>query len=177
MSFVWFLLGCVLGGGTVWFIVARQSDLRVAEAESRVTRDLDNALASAAEADSAHRETKDRLIALQLEHQKLETREQDLQKRLAAAETLSSMPGGTSAAAPGSGLAGSASEPEIGELQRIRGIGPALERRLNELGVSKLEQLAHLAPADIERINAQLQFPGRIERERWIEQARAILAK
>ena len=62
------------------------------------------------------------------------------------------------------------------DLKRIRGVGPVLERTLNGLGIYSLAQIANFSQDDIERISAQLpQFPGRIERDRWIEQARSLL--
>ena len=60
----------------------------------------------------------------------------------------------------------------------IEGIGPVIERKLAELGITTFKQLAQWTPADVERIGDQLDFPGRIEREDWIGQARAAhLAK
>ncbi|MEL7538457.1 MAG: hypothetical protein AAFZ58_13795 [Pseudomonadota bacterium] len=67
-------------------------------------------------------------------------------------------------------------EPALDDLKRIRGVGPVLERTLNALGIHSLTQIANFSPDDVERISAQLpQFPGRIERDRWIEQARSLL--
>ena len=37
--------------------------------------------------------------------------------------------------------------------------------------------LAELTPAEVQRINGAIDFPGRIERERWVEQARRFLAR
>ena len=56
-----------------------------------------------------------------------------------------------------------------------RGSGRRSKRRLNELGVKDLADLAGLEPAEVDRINAKLDFPGRIQRERWIEQAKDLL--
>lgn len=61
------------------------------------------------------------------------------------------------------------------DLTRIKGVGPALEKMLNSIGIFNLAQIAALDDADIERISAQLpQFPGRIRRDRWVEQAREL---
>jgi len=68
------------------------------------------------------------------------------------------------AAAPASGAAD--------DLTRIKGIGQVLKGKLNRLGITTFKQIAEFTQADIERINAELDFPGRIERERWVEQAR-----
>jgi predicted flap endonuclease-1-like 5' DNA nuclease len=62
------------------------------------------------------------------------------------------------------------------DLKRIRGIGVLLEKRLNILGYTRYAEIAEWTEADIERINEQLDFAGRIERENWIEQARILAA-
>lgn len=65
----------------------------------------------------------------------------------------------------------------LDDLTRIKGIGPVLKEKLNILGVTTFQQIADFGDADIERINKELSFPGRIEREKWVEQARALLEK
>ncbi len=61
------------------------------------------------------------------------------------------------------------------DLKQIRGVGPVLERTLNELGIYRFSQIANLDDQEIERIAEALpQFPGRIARDRWIEQARHL---
>jgi predicted flap endonuclease-1-like 5' DNA nuclease len=60
------------------------------------------------------------------------------------------------------------------DLEKIRGIGPVLRQKLNDLGITTFSQIAALTPADIERIDEMLDFKGRIEREDWIGQARAL---
>lgn len=61
------------------------------------------------------------------------------------------------------------------DLQRIRGIGPKIAGILHELGVERYQQIAGWTPDEVEAINAQLKFKGRIEREEWIAQAQALL--
>jgi NADH-quinone oxidoreductase subunit E len=62
------------------------------------------------------------------------------------------------------------------DLKRIRGIGPQNETRLNALGVYHFGQIAAWTPAEVRWVGAYLAFPGRIEREDWIGQARALIA-
>jgi predicted flap endonuclease-1-like 5' DNA nuclease len=58
------------------------------------------------------------------------------------------------------------------ELCMIKGIGPKFEDVLNGLGFYRFEQLAHLSPTEIERLDGQLgAFRGRIARDRIVEQA------
>lgn len=58
------------------------------------------------------------------------------------------------------------------DLTKIKGIGPVLREKLNKLGINSFRQIADFTPDDIARVDAVLDFPGRIEREQWVEQAR-----
>lgn len=62
------------------------------------------------------------------------------------------------------------------DLTKIKGIGPKLSSALNEIGIFHFDQIASLTTADIAHINERLRFNGRIEREEWIEQAKALKA-
>jgi predicted flap endonuclease-1-like 5' DNA nuclease len=62
------------------------------------------------------------------------------------------------------------------DLKRIRGIGVLIERKLNALGVTNYEDIAHWTSEDIDRVSQQLDFKGRIQREGWVEQARILAA-
>lgn len=59
----------------------------------------------------------------------------------------------------------------------IKGIGPKLSDMLHARGFTRFEQLAHLTPEEIDRLEGQLgPFSGRIRRDRIVEQA-AYLAR
>ncbi len=61
------------------------------------------------------------------------------------------------------------------DLQRIRGIGPTIEKTLNEMGIFRFNQIAELSEYDIDRVANRLRgFHSRIHREDWIGQARAL---
>lgn len=256
MDAIWFLLGIVVGAAIVWVLLQRLSDRRVAESEERVGRELAHALSQARDADLAHAETKERLIALQARTRELEATlereraelaaarerllqlerraaavaeaearlervEAELARQPAAAPTvpaaapadpgeelrrlearLAMLPAGSSARAlllkqraelvaradrppaartappppaprPERPAAQARAAPD--DLKLIKGIGPVLERRLHELGVRSLADLAALTPERVKEIDAAIDFPGRIERERWIEQAKEVL--
>jgi len=81
---------------------------------------------------------------------------------------------GGSATAPAYAAASPASG-EADDLTKIKGIGNVLKGKLNRLGIMTFRQIAEFTEADIERVNAELDFPGRIERERWVEQARDLV--
>ncbi len=66
---------------------------------------------------------------------------------------------------------------EPDDLKRIRGIGPALERLLNEMGVWHFSQIAAWTPEQVAWVDANLvRFKGRASRDEWVKQAE-ILAK
>ncbi|PWK76362.1 ABC-type branched-subunit amino acid transport system ATPase component [Aminobacter sp. AP02] len=56
----------------------------------------------------------------------------------------------------------------------IKGIGPVNERKLNEHGIFHFDQVAAWKKADIAAAEAYLAFDGRIEREDWVGQAKAL---
>jgi len=62
------------------------------------------------------------------------------------------------------------------KLTDINGIGPVIEGKLQAMGVTTFKQIAEFTPEDVERIDGELNFKGRIEREEWIAQAKAKLA-
>ncbi len=60
------------------------------------------------------------------------------------------------------------------DLKWISGVGPKLEETLNGLGVFHFEQIAAWTKAEIDWVDDYLKFSGRIERDNWIEQAKAL---
>lgn len=61
------------------------------------------------------------------------------------------------------------------DLQRIKGVGPAIERTLHDLGIFSFDQIARISEYDINRIAERLKgFRSRIYREDWIGQARTL---
>ncbi|MEM8811710.1 MAG: 50S ribosomal protein L21 [Pseudomonadota bacterium] len=66
---------------------------------------------------------------------------------------------------------------EADDLKKISGVGPVLEKKLNALGITQYAQVAAFTAEDIERVDAVLNFKGRIERENWIDQAKTLANK
>lgn len=62
------------------------------------------------------------------------------------------------------------------DLKKLSGVGPALEKKLLEAGVTTFAQIAAWGEAEIAEFDEKLSFKGRIEREGWVAQA-AELAK
>lgn len=75
-------------------------------------------------------------------------------------------------AAPLKFLDGPDGEPD--DLKKILGIGPVIEEQLNEMGIYHYSQIAAFSQTDVDNINEALAFPGRIERDEWIEQAQGL---
>ena len=60
-------------------------------------------------------------------------------------------------------------------LRLIKGIGPTIEKTLNELGIFRFHQIAEMSEYDIDRVARRLKgFSTRIYREDWIGQARNL---
>ena len=58
------------------------------------------------------------------------------------------------------------------DLCLLKGVGPKFADALHALGFHRFDQLAHLSPNEIERLDSQLgAFRGRIARDRIVEQA------
>lgn len=60
------------------------------------------------------------------------------------------------------------------DLKRIKGIGPKNEDALNELGIYTFRQIAEWTPSNVDWVEDFMSFPGRIEREDWIGQAKLL---
>lgn len=60
------------------------------------------------------------------------------------------------------------------DLKLISGVGPVLEGKLNGLGITRFDQIAKFKKADIARLDDALSFKGRVERDEWVKQAKAL---
>jgi small subunit ribosomal protein S2 len=61
------------------------------------------------------------------------------------------------------------------DLKKLTGVSPAIEKKLNDLGIFHYWQIAELGPADAEKIGDEVGLPGRIEG--WIAQAKQHVAE
>jgi len=50
------------------------------------------------------------------------------------------------------------------------------EARLHDLGIFHFDQIAHWSRAEIRWVGTYLSFPGRIDRENWVGQAKILAA-
>ena len=60
------------------------------------------------------------------------------------------------------------------DLKMISGVGPKLEVILNELGFWHFDQIAKWTKAEVSWVDDRLKFKGRIERDKWIAQAKKL---
>ena len=59
--------------------------------------------------------------------------------------------------------------------QVIKGIGPFIEDKLYALSIFTFEQVSNMTPEIEEAVNVAIEFfPGRIKRDEWAKQAKAL---
>ncbi|MDR7038509.1 NADH-quinone oxidoreductase subunit E [Methylobacterium sp. BE186] len=106
-------------------------------------------------------------IAAEAEESRIEAKLAELPKDASPeqkADAVGTRPTGLDAARAG--------QPDA--LTRIKGIGPGNERRLHALGIYHFDQIAAWTRDEIAWVGTYLAFPGRIDREDWVGQARAL---
>ena len=71
---------------------------------------------------------------------------------------------------------GTANADEKDDLQTIKGVGPFIEEKLNALGIYTFSQISKMTSALEDQVNEAIEFfPGRVKRDEWANQARALL--
>ena len=68
----------------------------------------------------------------------------------------------------------SIAELQADDLKQITGIGGMLEEKLNKMGITRFSDIASWDDTDIDRVDQELDFHGRIQRENWVDQARKL---
>jgi len=64
---------------------------------------------------------------------------------------------------------------ERDNLQEIKGVGPVLEKMLHKIGIWYFRQVADLDKQGVIELDNQLpQFSGRIQRDKWVKQAKSL---
>ncbi len=118
----------------------------------------------------------------QLQEQLLPTKDNELQPELLAKEPASQSDMSDEVAAARQKIMEAVRQQlpqpkndEPDDLTLIRGIGPFIERKLNELGIFTFEQIAALDEALIDQLTTAIEFfPGRIKRDDWVGQAQRL---
>ena len=62
------------------------------------------------------------------------------------------------------------------DLAKLSGVGPQIVKKLNDAGIFHYWQLAAMTADDVAKVDAQLKLNGRIARDGWLDQARALLS-
>jgi large subunit ribosomal protein L21 len=98
-----------------------------------------------------------------------------LKKKAAAKEDKASAPAaGKKAAAKDEAKAPAAGGKD--DLSLLSGVGPKIQQKLEEAGITTFRQIAELTPEQAKELDEKLKLGGRIEREEWIEQAKELMA-
>ena len=66
---------------------------------------------------------------------------------------------------------------DIEDLTQLSGLGPTIFKKLTEAGVTSFAQIASWSAEDIAVFDEKLSLKGRIDREGWIDQAKAYVKK
>ncbi len=73
---------------------------------------------------------------------------------------------------------GIATAADADDLKVIVGVGPFLEKKLHAAGIHTFRQIANFNDEDIELVNDIIEFfPGRIQRDNWVGQAKDLVKK
>ena len=185
------LLGLLLG----WYLTrisaanqraALQARLRAAEDKARGLRaELDATTTAKHNADTERRLLSDELADLRVRLDAAERAAEAVavvsaggqgQDKEADSAAISAAAVAAVAGAQELVVAPSGASDDADDLQQIKGIGPKIAGILNELGILQFEQIAAWSATDVDWVNERLKFKGRIEREEWIPQAKALLA-
>jgi predicted flap endonuclease-1-like 5' DNA nuclease len=86
----------------------------------------------------------------------------------AAAETPKKHPGAQPEGLPGP----RGGKPD--DLSKIKGVGPKSVEKLHALGVYHFDQIAAWTPENVKWVSASFAIPGRLERGRWVAQAKEL---
>lgn len=63
------------------------------------------------------------------------------------------------------------------DLKQIKGVGPALEKLCNSLGIYHFDQIASWTEDEVAWVDEHLEgFKGRVSRDNWVEQAKTLAA-
>ena len=152
-----FFLGCIVG--CILRGLLRREEVQVEASEAAPKPDLKARAATAVQVDAEEAEARSA---------------EDSPETLAPAPTAAEPPMREPKPAPGFSDRPQASIGEPDDLKRIKGVGPVIEKKLKAMGVERFEQIANWTRADVEKIDTELKFRGRIDREDWIAQAKAL---
>lgn len=158
-----YLVGCVVGYGARWAAYLGRGTRQIVQVQSETPPETQAQAADKPRAETVRRPRTNaaRLAAAADDPPHAEAQKKPPRARRARADKVDPKPP-TLPAPLGGG-------PD--NLKRIKGIGPKIEASLNAMGVFHLHQIAAWTEANIEWVESQLAFKGRIRREKWVDQA------
>jgi small subunit ribosomal protein S2 len=62
------------------------------------------------------------------------------------------------------------------DLAKLQGVGPQVVKKLNDGGIFHYWQIGSMTADDVTKVDADLKLSGRIARDKWVDQARALIA-
>ncbi|MDB5533761.1 MAG: rpsB [Hyphomicrobiales bacterium] len=62
------------------------------------------------------------------------------------------------------------------DLAKLHGAGPQMVKKLNDAGIFHYWQIGAMTDEDVAKLDADLKLNGRITRDKWIDQARSLVA-
>lgn len=94
----------------------------------------------------------------------------------AAPDLVAATEKGASAETSGAPEPETETAPVSDDLTQIKGLGPKAAAKLSENGVTSLAQIANWTADDVARMDEMINGRGRIERDDWVGQAKALSA-
>jgi len=175
MLILWVLFGVVIGVIGAYLLLGQQHRKAMADLEGswyeKVRRAEDAAAKAMAEAEAIKAGDDPKTVSLR----RVEEPATEVSSGMAESHAGRATNGGGEALpADGTVLLG---DEDIDDLTLISGVGPVLQEKLYRLGITTYRQIADLTPEDIARVDEMLDFPGRVEREDWVGQARKMIGE
>ena len=102
--------------------------------------------------------------AAKKETPKKETPKKDAKKETTATDDSSAL----------TDIIGTADAKDADDLKQLTGVGPAYEKKLNDIGVFTFQQVSKLNKKSTEILETLLKSPGRVERDGWIKEAKGL---
>ncbi len=80
----------------------------------------------------------------------------------------------TAKKSPANSQTKTSSTPTTDDLKKLSGVGPVMEKKLHDMGITSFEQIANLTKQEIHDIDAKLGIKGKIE-DTWISEAKNLI--
>jgi len=149
-----------------------QSNLKEAEAKAADNSALEAAAADLKNEQNSHGQTKNKLASIEGQLSKANSALEDEKSKAAAPISAATFFANTTASQnQRHGFLFKERPDKVDKLTNIKGVGEVLEPKLNEFGVYQYKQIALWSQDNIDAFSEDLDFPGRVEREQWVNQA------